>query len=358
MRELAQTPLMLSIMTLAAKRPPDNDAAGLGNAQLSRTHLFDVYVQRMARYRSKDMRFAPSDTIAWLSWLAKQVVREGKPTFFLEDMQPTWLAVDDRARLGRRMRLLAFALLFASALPAVFFLLIRERWAMAAALVSIGLLAAAVPVLTGRFLLRARLTFRRIETVESLKWSWPWAGLGFAMGAGLGLVFGLLVARLDRWSEVPWPALLAAAGGVLLMIESALTPGDLRLRTTPGQGVEQSRRNGVTVFFVVLVLMAVLGAVAVIISVVVNAELSPGIAAAWVMWLALYLALGCGLSFGLLAWFQHRSLRRVLDERGNLPENAADFLNQAAERNLLRKVGGGYSFVHALLLDYFSKRAG
>ena len=74
------------------------------------------------------------------------------------------------------------------------------------------------------------------------------------------------------------------------------------------------------------------------------------------MWLALYLSLGCGLAFGLLAFFQHRSLRRVLDERGSLPENAADFLNQAAERNLLRKIGGGYSFVHALLLDYFSRR--
>ena len=32
------------------------------------------------------MRFAPSDTIAWLTWLAKQLTREGKPTFFLEDM--------------------------------------------------------------------------------------------------------------------------------------------------------------------------------------------------------------------------------------------------------------------------------
>ena len=356
MRELAQTPLMLSIMTLAAKRPPDNDAAGLGSGHLSRTHLFDVYVQRMARYRSKDMRFAPSDTIAWLSWLARQVVREGKPTFFLEDMQPTWLAADDRARLGRRMRMLVFGLLFAAVLPGVFLLLLSERWTMAAALVSIGLLAAALPVLTGRFLLRARLPVRRIETVESLKWSWPWAALGFALGAGIGLALGFLAAWLDRWSDIPWPALLAAAGGVLILIESALTPGDLRLRTIPEQGVEQSRRNGTTVLAVVLVLTAVIGTAAVAVSFVFNRSISAPVVAAWLVWLALYLSLGCGLAFGLLAFFQHRSLRRVLDERGSLPENAADFLNQAAERNLLRKIGGGYSFVHALLLDYFSRR--
>jgi len=30
------------------------------------------------------------------------------------------------------------------------------------------------------------------------------------------------------------------------------------------------------------------------------------------------------------------------------------FLDEAAERLLLRKVGGGYIFVHRLLLDYFA----
>ena len=51
-----------------------------------------------------------------------------------------------------------------------------------------------------------------------------------------------------------------------------------------------------------------------------------------------------------------RQLVRLLHDRGHLPANPTDFLNYAAERNLLRKVGGGYTFVHALLLEYFNER--
>ena len=82
LRELAQTPLMLSIMTLAYRRMPE-EGGEMGGRLLTSTQLFDVYAERMARYRGKDMRFAPSDTITWLTWLAKQLTREGKPTFFL-----------------------------------------------------------------------------------------------------------------------------------------------------------------------------------------------------------------------------------------------------------------------------------
>ena len=361
LRELAQTPLMLSIMTLAANRPPDSrspegDAAALGDGLLSRNHLFDVYVERMARYRSKNMTYAPSNTIGWLTWLAKQMVRAVKPIFFVEDMQPSWLPAGERDRFGRQSRLAVFGLLAATALPAALILLLFGRWGASAALLITGILAAAIPALTGRFLVRARLPFNRIETVESLGWSWPWAALGFGVGALAGLALGALAAWLDRWTNTPWLALLPAAGGVLTMIENALLRGDLRLRTTPGQGVEQSRRNGVMVAGVVVVAMALIGAIAVALAAAFMGQQALVPAAAWLVWLALYLGAGCGLAFGLLAYLQHRRLRGILNDRGSFPADAADFLNYAAERNLLRKVGGGYSFVHALLLDYFSHR--
>jgi hypothetical protein len=108
---------------------------------------------------------------------------------------------------------------------------------------------------------------------------------------------------------------------------------------------------------VVVVTTIALGAAAVIIATTVIGRQALVPATAWLLWLALYLGAGCGLSFGLLAYLQHRRLRGILHDRGNFPADAADFLNLAAERNLLRKVGGGYTFVHALLLDYFSHRA-
>ncbi len=356
LRELAQTPLMLSIMTLAANRPPERDDTALGDGALSRTHLFDVYVERMARYRSKNMSYAPSDTIAWLTWLAKQLTRAGKPTFFVEDMQPAWLPAGDGERFGRRTRATAFAALLFTALPATFILLLFGRWGAAGGLLFIGALAAALPALTGRFLLRGRLPFNRVETVESLGWSWPWAALGVGLGALAGLALGALAAWLDRWTNTPWLALLPAAGGVLLMIENGLLRGELRLRTMPGQGVAASRRNGFMVMGLLFLLMAGLGAVAVIVSAAVGGPQALIPAVAWLLWLALYLGTGCGLAFGLLAYWQHRRLVNLLHDRGHLPSNPADFLNYAAERNLLRKVGGGYTFVHALLLEYFNER--
>jgi hypothetical protein len=37
-----------------------------------------------------------------------------------------------------------------------------------------------------------------------------------------------------------------------------------------------------------------------------------------------------------------------------MPWNYSRFLDYAAEHILLRKVGGGYLFVHRLLLEYFA----
>ncbi len=386
LRELAQSPLMLSIMTLAATRPADDgrrDSRGATtgddrspaadhrppgdqpvttseqqplSSQLSRTHLFDVYVERMARYRGQDMRFAPSDTIAWLSWLARQLTREGKPTFFLEDMQPTWLPPDDRERLGRTMRLGVFVLLAGTALMPALFFLFFGRWGAALAVVLAGVLAAAWPALTGRFLLRAKLPFRRIETVESLDWSWPYGLLGLAVGALGGLAVGALFGWLDRWSATPWAALLVAAGGVVGAMEAGLRPGDLRLRMVPGQGVTQSLRSGMSVLRRVIVLAAVLFIAALAVVVLVNDRSLVLDFAPWMIWLLLYMGIGYALAFGLLAYLQHTRLRAVLHDRGNAADDYVGFLNQTAERNLLRRVGGGYTFVHALLLQYFSDR--
>ncbi len=355
LRELAQTPLMLSIMTLAYRRMPEG-GEGMGAGLLTRTQLFDVYAERMARYRSKDMRFSPSDTIAWLSWLARQLTREGKPTFFLEDMQPAWLDAGDRPRFGRDMRLLVFMMLSGASLPAVFIALVFGRWGAAAAVLLVGLLAAAVPALTGRFLLRARLPFDRIETVESLRWSWPYAALGLGIGAAGGLALGALLGWIGRGGVVPGAALLAAAGGTLGAVEAGLRPGDLRLRMTPGQGISQSFQSGRTVLRRISVLLVILFSAALFVAMSLSGRLIVLAIAPWLMWLMAYLNLGFALAYGWLAYFQHLWLRRRLHDRGHIARDYSAFLNQTAERNLLRKVGGGYTYVHALLLQYFGER--
>ena len=59
-------------------------------------------------------------------------------------------------------------------------------------------------------------------------------------------------------------------------------------------------------------------------------------------------------SAGGFAVVQHFALRLVLRREGHLPLKLATFLDYAAERIFLRKVGGGYVFVHRMLMDYFA----
>jgi hypothetical protein len=69
-----------------------------------------------------------------------------------------------------------------------------------------------------------------------------------------------------------------------------------------------------------------------------------------------------GLIFGLVgglinggsAYLKHHILRFLLWRNDYAPQNYIRFLDYAAERVFLRKVGGGYIFTHRLLMEYFA----
>ena len=68
----------------------------------------------------------------------------------------------------------------------------------------------------------------------------------------------------------------------------------------------------------------------------------------------LTIGLGGRLMNGGLACIQHLVLRALLWRNGSAPLNYVHFLDYAAERIFLRKVGGGYIFIHRLLQEYFA----
>src|SRR5260370_6004242 len=61
-----------------------------------------------------------------------------------------------------------------------------------------------------------------------------------------------------------------------------------------------------------------------------------------------------GLLMGGWTSERHGVLRILLWRAGSIPWKYSRFLDQSADHLLLRKVGGGYVFVHRLLLDYFA----
>ena len=55
-----------------------------------------------------------------------------------------------------------------------------------------------------------------------------------------------------------------------------------------------------------------------------------------------------------IACIQHFVLRIILFCSGYIPWNYARFLDYATDRIFLQKVGGGYIFVHRVLLEHFA----
>jgi hypothetical protein len=68
----------------------------------------------------------------------------------------------------------------------------------------------------------------------------------------------------------------------------------------------------------------------------------------------LFVGLPVGLRFGGQACLHHYALRLVLWHNNFAPLNYIRFLDHATARIFLRKVGGGYVFVHRMLLEYFA----
>lgn len=62
------------------------------------------------------------------------------------------------------------------------------------------------------------------------------------------------------------------------------------------------------------------------------------------------------LWYGGIDVIYHYALRFLLFLSGSIPFRYAAFLDDATQRLFLRKVGGGYIFLHRLLLEHFSAK--
>jgi eukaryotic-like serine/threonine-protein kinase len=67
-----------------------------------------------------------------------------------------------------------------------------------------------------------------------------------------------------------------------------------------------------------------------------------------------FIGLFAGLNRGGLAVIRHYALRLILWRSGNTPFKFIKFLDQCSKLILLEEVGGGYIFIHGMLLDYFA----
>jgi hypothetical protein len=210
---------------------------------------------------------------------------------------------------------------------------------------------------------------REISCVGTVGWPWTriWGTRFNALEVGLiGALFGGLLAAAAAKGGLVFGLLGALVGGLVsglvyvlvFGLGPGLTTGEIETRDLPNEGIHRSARNALVFGLAAgLVFGLVFG-------------LGPGLTAGQVGGLvgALSFGLGFGLAAGLCfglaiglkaggeACLRHVVLRVLLIRNGSTPWNYVRFLDYAAQRIFLRKVGGGYAFIHRMLLEHFAAR--
>jgi NACHT domain/TIR domain len=222
-----------------------------------------------------------------------------------------------------------------------------------------------------RFAERVHWTWRDILTTEHLRTSLIVAGtlflfFGLSIGLSVGLSYGLsgvLSGVLAYW------VLLGLYQG---MKQEHLEDQD---RQRFNQGIRRSLRNGLLLGLISAFTMSAIGVLSGVLSVWLSYGLHYGLSR------GLHYGLSRGLRYGLriglrYAWIVffagtvimwalsggltilcHYVIRWSLSRSHTFPFRAQAFLDDATTRILLRRVGGGYSFIHRRLQDYFADAA-
>ena len=186
---------------------------------------------------------------------------------------------------------------------------------------------------------------------------------GFSMGADTGLVYGLMMGIIVGVSN-------GLSYWLMLGLFQSIAQEQIedQDRQSLNQGVRRSALNSTIIGLLSGGIFGGIGFLGYWLSYGLNEGLSKGLSsglneglsnglgdALGVVWL---FAIGGGL-FGWAisggwAVLRHAALRWLLRRRQIFPWHAQAFLNDATARILLRRVGGGYSFIHRLLLEYFT----
>lgn len=94
LREMAETPLMLDVMTVAYRDAPAEALAsgGLDTPEARRHHLFEAYIDRMFRHKGRGKEaYSREQVLVWLTWLARGMQAHSQTVFLIEQLQPSWL---------------------------------------------------------------------------------------------------------------------------------------------------------------------------------------------------------------------------------------------------------------------------
>jgi eukaryotic-like serine/threonine-protein kinase len=368
LQELAHSPLMLNIMVLAYQGVAVEDLPRVSTVEARQEQLFDDYIDRMFE-KSRKFSYVGQDSEAkqlyqrhqatlWLIWLAQQMVRESQTVYLIEQTQPACLKSDELKHYKGWVEaisllilsplIILFSCYFGWILSEVFFKGILQILSSVLniylpSFIGVAVLWASVSIMFLSFrsapniILRRRWTserLKKIQPVEELRWSWR--------DAKEGAISGFTAAYTGR--AAPFVALIGAViGGWIPQFQLYRT-------VLPNQGIWQSTKACIkitlTAGFAVGLPIAIVEVLLGNIMAALTSTFVFGMFAMPVVVLINDAGLTC---------VQHLALRLTLYCNRCISWNYARFLDWATDRLLLQKVGGGYIFVHRLLMEHFAQ---
>ena len=345
LHDLAKSPLLLSILVLTYR---DTTMRALSRKRTAlQKQIFTAYIERM-QSKGDTRRYPPSETIAWLGRLARQMREHNQATLFLEQLQPDWLPKKQRFFYQSCVVLTIMLILVLFEALTWVLIFVPAGFLLKGSAVSLGGLSEAFSGILpqGLWLGLVLGMYVRSPTIrpsELLTWSWADIRPRLFTGLAIGL----------------------SAGGALIIFKSLgikiagkrLTK---HLSLSPNEGIRRSAKSGILMAFPLGLLLGVFYGLFTNLVMDTTFRLHAGPFGALLFELGegllytLIMGLALALVFGLDAFIQHYILRFWLWHTHLFPLKAVPFLEDATTRALLQRVGGGYRFAHRLLLDYFA----
>ena len=153
------------------------------------------------------------------------------------------------------------------------------------------------------------------------------------------LVLSFYRSSVDILDLLP-SALAGLDAGLILVLIRSLRGGSIGTNTMPNYGMLRSAQ-------ITLMLIVIAAAIwSIIAKTIMSIPIITGVIAG--------IILGVFSPAGV-ACIQHFLLRFILYRHGDIPWNYARFLDSATQLIFLQKVGGGYIFIHRMLLEHFAK---
>jgi DNA polymerase III delta prime subunit len=400
LQELVKTPLMLSVITVTFEGILAQDLPQVSSREEYLEYLFNAYIERMLfRRQSVNKKYTKKQTKQWLSWLARSMFQYSQSIFLIEKMQPEQLKNKTQKiiyRIGSRLAwnliagitwgllsppgyklIIGLSVGLAGILSSFTWGLIVSWLVLPLSLGLSGMLspAQAIYIYMGISLVNGpEFGYGDIKLTETLRFSISLKKIrnNLILGLFISFIIGSILVLGDgiirvfnsditinflRDSLYFLICFVLPGGfffGLLMFIPDWISDNQgsaLESKTIPNEGIWKSATNGVLAGLLLGLPSAVLGG---IVASLAGAAFSGGLFGGLIAGLMGGLIPGW-TSLGGKACIEHLTLRLIMYRSGFIPWNYARFLDYATERIFIQKVGGGYIFIHRLLLEHFAE---